>query len=273
MVKKIIDRSFIISHNNIIFVEEIEKSQIDNWGKYSFWENPMTGETVEILDKDYWKSSELMRALLENNSWGPGPNLKKILIVWAILISVIVIIFVLIPTKKEEKIIPKVENVYDQNKSTTTVVVDKIEKPITINNTWSITNTWIISEDQKIKNEIEIQKKELESLKNEIALSKLQLDNQKVNDNLIYDNWVFQKQVNELSTENEKIKTENLLLIDKNKDLENKNKELIIENNEFKLVNNSNDFIFFLWNKIFEQCEKIKSDYCKNLYFWYIKKW
>lgn len=272
MTKKIIDRSFIISHNNIIFVEEIEKAQIENWGKYSFWENPMTGETVEILDKDYWKSSELMRALLENWTTWSSINMRKIIIVWAIVISVIVIIFALLP-KSKEKEVPKIENYINQNTGTTTVVVDKIEKPIITNNTWSINNTWTISEEQKTKNEIEIQKKELENLKNEIALSKVQLDNQRVNDNLIYDNWVFQKQITELSSENEKIKTENLLLIDKNKELESKNKELIIENNEFKLINNSNDFIFFLWNKIYDQCEKIKSDYCKNLYFWYIKKW
>ena len=65
-------RSYIIQHNEAIEVDSIpggEKTH-KSW-KYITWTNYKTGESIEILDKDYWKSAELMRLLLakKGNPW------------------------------------------------------------------------------------------------------------------------------------------------------------------------------------------------------------
>lgn len=128
----------IISHNRVLEVERIESKDFKEWWKIS--EN----EDFIILDKDYWKSAELMRALLEKKKKMPF-WVFVLLIVWWIIFSIIILI---ITYKVIMSVIaPPVPVATENNQviKTTPLVVNPVKQTEIITNSWSITNSWNIA--------------------------------------------------------------------------------------------------------------------------------
>jgi len=80
-----IKTNIIISHNRILEVEKIEDKEIKEGWKLN--EN----ENYRILDKDYWKSEELMRQLLEKKKKVPF-WLFLLMIIFGGVVSIIIMI-------------------------------------------------------------------------------------------------------------------------------------------------------------------------------------
>jgi len=83
--KENLQKNIIISHNRILEVEKIEEKEIKEGGKIS--EN----ENYFILDKDYWKSEELMRALLEKKKKLPT-WLLAIMVIFGAIMSIVIMV-------------------------------------------------------------------------------------------------------------------------------------------------------------------------------------
>lgn len=254
--KKVInDFNFIISHNEVIFVDSINSKEIKAGGKYSQGYNHNTNESVQILDKDYWKSAELMRALLEtdNNTW----LFKKWLIFFMIFISFIgiwIVIYSSITEEESSKPIIKAEPIPINNRVSefNSNIIEQKKEIIPITNQEKeiipITN-------QAIKNDNEIL-----LLKKEFHIESLTLDLQRI-----------MEEKNLLTHENFELK-DNIVKKDiLIKDLEQKIKAYDEKANDLS----QEEFLKFLGQEIYERCEKSEREgeknSCKDLYYKFIK--
>ena len=262
----IVNHNFIISQNRVLFVDKITNKDIKNGGKFSKWENYMTGESVQILDKDYGKSAELMRALLETEN--ATPLWKKaliLLILWGIIFAVWVVLFSVIPSwekevKKENTIIENngATQVGDESsliKWTLTAPKIEIEEPeIEETKNWPM-QSFRASESIEViqaENEIETLKQNYEMEKLKIELQKLMKEkNEEVHKNF------------ELQTEIEEKNEIIVNLEQKVKILESKPKNLSQE-----------AFLLHLGNVVYERCEKAEArgekNGCKDIYYNFI---
>jgi len=89
-INEIEEINIIISHNKIIIVDSFEKWEKDSW-KFSTWYDNISERQYNIIDKDYWKSAELMRMLLEEQ-WSTSWFMKKILIWWGFLAWIVMLL-------------------------------------------------------------------------------------------------------------------------------------------------------------------------------------
>lgn len=83
---KIENVNIIIAWNRILIVDSIDKKELESW-RVTSWYDEVEGRKYTILDKDYGKSSELMRMLLEEEQGWWMPILFKVLIGLFILVS------------------------------------------------------------------------------------------------------------------------------------------------------------------------------------------
>lgn len=238
--------SMEISHNRIIFLDKPIKRREKthkNW-KYSYWKDYRSNFEVEILDRDYWKSAELMRQVLENK--------KKsiwLLILWLVSWLVIIFIVLAIVSNLLNSNTIKNQNVNNENKTpiiTAPIIENPIENiPIEENKNIDNFENNLIVEENKNKNDFDLQNAELN-----LQLKIMSLDYEKI-----------KVELNEKNLENEKLN-----------DVINQ-KELEIEELRAKIKNlTSNEFYLFLGTKIVEECEKNANNYCKELYFNYLQK-
>lgn len=231
-------KNILISHNRVLEVQEITNKEIKDGWKLS--EN----ENYRILDKDYWKSEELMRLLLEK---------KKRLPMWLLAILVVIAsIFALL-----------VLNVLYKMLTAEAPVKQTIPTPIT-QPTTPVKTIELKTEEEK-ENEIEIEKindnySDLQIAYNWVNEEYEILQNKYFN--LEADFNVVSEKYEEVSEEKQKI--------DK--------KLLDCENEEKNIVFNSDKeaFIFYLWQSILKKCdEAIKNENwqfeaCKTLYSNYL---
>lgn len=240
--------SFEVSHNRIIFLDKPIKNKEKlhkNW-KYIYWKDYRSNLEVEILDKDYWKSAELIRLVLETR------KKNKLLIIAWIILSLIMfwilasVVSSFIKPKEETK---KIEPIISTQAP---IFTPSEDLPKSIDNNENIN---IIENENKNK---------IVSDETNIQLAKL--DYQAVE--LSLQIWLLNKQNEILQAElNEKT-----LLIEKKDNLINK-QSLELADKEEKIKNlTSNEFILFIGNKIIQECEKNKNEYCKELYFKYLQK-
>lgn len=268
------DYNFIISHNVVLFVNAITKKEINAWWKYNFWQNHKTGETVQILDKDYWKSAELMRSLVEEDY--DIPLWKKILvfsIIFFVLIIVVIIVYSIfipdekptIPTKNvTQQIIPWINN--NQPKVETPIT----PAPTNFNNTatWT-TQTWQILQTTNATTVFQDSQLSIEIMKKDYEIQSLTLEYERLT-----------KENNLLIEENTKITNQN-----KEKDLIISQNKILIEDLEKKLKEFTNipknlsqeAFIINLGTQIYNKCEKwdlseVEKVNCKELYFNFVKQ-
>lgn len=252
--------SLEISHNRIIFLDKRIKNKEKthkNW-KYNYWKDYRTWLEVEILDRDFWKSAELMRLVLETKKKN-----KALLIIWVIFSFIFVFIFLIIIwnflTKKEDEIII--------NKQINPIITQpQIQKPIEINNN-------VLKDEKNIE-------KNIDKVEKDVMIENENKNKTNWNENIQLMSLDYQSK--QLTLElNLTIKKNELLVIEieeKNKLIENKQIEinnlyLIISDNQAKLNNlTSNDFYLYLGKKVEQECEKNQNNYCKELYYWFLKK-
>lgn len=242
--------SLEISHNRIIFLDKPIKRREKthkNW-KYSYWKDYRSNLEVEILDRDYWKSAELMRLVMETKK-------KKIwlLILWIFFafILVFVIIIIIANTLGAKTTTPTTTPIITPI-TQTTAPISQIN-PTPWRNIDIKTNTGTIVDENKNKNDL---------TNNQMLALEYQAQEAALQINLLMKkNEFLQSELNEKT-----------LIITQKDELINK-KALEIDELTAKLKNlTANDFILYLGNKIASECEKNQNNYCKELYFNYIKK-
>lgn len=241
--------SFEISHNRIIFLDKPIKRREKthkNW-KYSYWKDYRSNLEIEILDRDYWKSAELIRLVLETKK-----KSKALIILW-IIFSFIIIIIVLVFVWN---IVNKQATQQVENKPIITPIIPPNQgtpQETQIKNIDNVTNNDIIIDENKNKNDL---------TNNQMLALEYQAEEMSLQINLLMKkNEFLQSELNEKT-----------LLITQKDELINKKSNEIEEISQ-KLKNlTSNDFILYLGNKIADECEKNSNNYCKDLYFNYIKK-
>lgn len=229
--------NYIITQNQIITVPKISKTDIKNGGKFAQWIDAHTSRQINILDKDYWKSSELMRALIEedevkNNKW-------LFIIIWIILfISILVWIAFIWNSWDIKKVDVKKENEYIKN------VSDPLKEEI---------KKIEIKEDIPKVNIEKVENNNIWDFRSEFELEKLQIQY-----------W-------QLIEENNNLLVDNNILIEENKILKEK-----VENYENKAKNiTSEAFLLHLGQMVYNKCETAEDEgiknNCKDLYFNYVK--
>jgi len=233
---------FLISHNEIIEVDNITDKDIKDGGKYSTWENYITWDKFEILDKDYWKSPELMRMLLAPKI--KKTNFIKYIIVWGVTL----LIFIL------------------------TVVVFSYNS-----NTAKITNnTWIINKEVIPKHS------EVIPIKKEVVPIKENIQNKdswfigfsqplKSKDQINFEKTAKMWEIDRLILENTKLREENTKLTIENTKLKENIQSQNIVNKDLTLE----AFKMYLGNIVYKQCEKTWQEglinKCKDLYYKYVQ--
>lgn len=245
--------SLEISHNRIIFLDKPIKNKEKthkNW-KYNYWKDYRTGLEVEILDRDFWKSAELMRLVLETKK-----KSKALLILWVIFWFIFIFIFLIIvwnflnkketapvttpiisPVITQPQVQPQAQNIEVKQNIDNTGALDIIEDENKNKTNWDANNNQMLA--------LDYQAQQL-TLELNLAHKKIQLLQAELDERA----WILAQKQQEL---NEK----GLKIAELNSKLQNLT---------------SNEFLLFLGNKIAQECEKNQNDYCKELYFKYITK-
>ena len=247
------DINIIIQKNNAIFVDKISKRDKKIWGKIAYWYDFLTDKSICIIDQDYWRSKELIRALLEDDveEWSTFKKILyslMILIVAVIVVALLYFIWVKIFDSKTETNIPIKTNI-------PIIQENKIQNiPWSINNTW----TWNIN---NFDNNINLSKKQ--EIKTETKVENINYELETIKMKCEFEKQTILMEKNECLTRNNNFTFELTELKEKNKNL-----SLEIEQNKEKLKNLSKeDFFYYLGHKVFEECENKKSEYCKTLYY------
>lgn len=235
------DYNYIISHNKLIFVDKIESKEIRAGGKYSYGVNYETGETAQVLDKDYWKSAELMRSLVEEENYTPlWKKLLFLLIITGAVGFVWFIAYMLIPTA-EKPVVNKTPL------SQKIEIIPKLEQKETINN--NISNPVI----QKDSLSVEILKRD-------------------------YDIESMGLEINRIMEEKNILISENFeltgLIEEKDIKIKNLEEKLLIYSQKPKDLTQE-AFLMHLGTLVYERCEKTEleteNNNCKELYYNYVK--
>lgn len=245
--------SLEISHNRIIFLDKPIKNKEKthkNW-KYNYWKDYRTGLEVEILDRDFWKSAELMRLVLETKK-----KSKALLILWVIFWFIFIFIFLIIvwnflnkketapvttpiisPVITQPQVQPQAQNIEVKQNIDNTGALDIIEDENKNKTNWDANNNQMLA--------LDYQAQQL-TLELNLAHKKIQLLQAELDERA----WILAQKQQELNE-----------------------KDLKIAELNSKLQNlTSNEFLLFLGSKIAQECEKNQNDYCKELYFKYITK-
>ena len=214
----------IVSQNQIL-VRSITNEEVKKWWKLSEWESYRKNVSFRILDKDYWKSAELMRYILED--WDTKNNsIKFYIILWVLAFVLLATWFIVIFWWEKEveqnnvDVSEVQENLFEElaepKGQNTLILWEEI--------TWS----WEIESESKILEEqkIEQQKAQLENvakLQNQFQLQELQIEIQKKQSQIDIANAEKISMRSELDFQ----KLENAKLIEKNN-------RLLIENENFR---------------------------------------
>lgn len=238
------DLNFIISQNKVFSIDKIKDSEIKAGWKLSEGFIFETSQTITILDKDYGKSAELMRSLLEEES-GNNWILKTIFLFWIGLIFICITIFLiifLISEKPKDNIIIKKDPIIQKQD------IELIEK-----------SKWIIKNDLPKENINIIQPLSFEVMQKDFDIKTLSKENI------------------ELKSKNEELKIINNLLIIDNEELkqsleDQKEKNSIKEdkNNSLEEFKKYLGYIVYTWCTKAEEEGKINK--CKDLYYNFVKK-
>ena len=250
--KKIVEYNIIISHNQVMVVDNIDKEEIKKWGKYSTWFDYKNDLKINILDKDFWKSAELMRALLEEpvESWG----LKRIIVViiWLIVfLFSIIVIYYIFNTKENKNISPIVnENIKPKinNKGPLDNKVELESKPA------PKTTPMLVAPNVKLKTNIV--NDDTIRLNNSLELARLEFSYEK-------EKLVFK--LNECNLKKEVYENKISKLEEKNKICERPIQKI-----------DTDSFLYFLGDNVYKGCKKLekqwKKNTCKDLYYNFINK-
>jgi len=235
--------NYVISHNQILTVPKITQKEIEKWGKFCEWLDFYTWETVKILDKDYGKSAELMRALLEEEQ----PKSRKWLyvIIWTV-IFIILIILVIVINNNSGDIKAVVRPVIN---SITQKDLEEKSKP----------KKEVIKVIQKQEKIVELPKNNIDDFKNSFELQKLEIEY----------NFILEEK-NELVAENFILSSE---LTEKNGIIQNLTEKL--QKYELESQNLSQEaFKKHLGQTVLDRCEKMTiqgiENNCKDLYFKFV---
>lgn len=257
--EKISDYNFIISQNKVLFVPKITNNEIKSGGKYCFWQDYNTGNTVQILDKDYGKSAELMRSLLETDSYTPFWKKALIfLILWVIIFWVWSMIFSFSwSEEKKNEIIKVLPNIGDKVKiiKDETILQKEKEKEIIVNTKWPL--------DENIK----IQNNKINNLKKDFEIESLKIEIQRIIDEknlLTHKNFELWEKIAEKNN-NIKLLTQEIIIY----------KEKLRKYTEKPQNLTQEAFLLHLGNIVYDGCEKAElegdKNKCKDIYFKFIQ--
>ncbi|NOQ50458.1 MAG: hypothetical protein GQ557_02175 [Mycoplasmataceae bacterium] len=236
--------NFIISQNKIVKVDLINKEEIKRGGKLSAWYIFETSQNIQILDKDYGKSSELMRSLLEEETeenWVVKTVIFLIIGFIILCFTIFLIIYFTWEKPPDKKVVIKKDPIIE---------LRDIEL---INKSKGVEKNKLPKENNNI-----IQPLSFEVLQKDFDLKTLNIENTK------------------LLLENEELKQINILLIEENEELKQYLEKEKEKNTIKKDINNwLEEFKRYLGHILYEGCLKEEEDgkknKCKDLYYNFVK--